>query len=134
MCIRDRDDEQQSILNFLDNTPCSPAGNLEKVAAFFAYEDNLSPYCPQVNTITPAEGGSVFLYLLIEDNTVRYVEDTRLDGFGQCCFHEVGTLNTLQIGVYENNQFNEVTIPTQVDLELDYILRIVDPDGYVYEF
>lgn len=128
------DDEDSAIFDFLARTACSPADNLEKVAAYLAYRDGSSDYCINIATNNTLEGGSYSTYALIEDQVVRYVEDVRDDGFASCCFNVVDGPGTMQLGIYENDNFVAVDIVSQVDLNKDYVIRIPDAGGYFYEF
>jgi len=120
----------------IESLPCGSANILGKLAAQNAFVRGDESYCLVRKSFTTVEGHDTFVYLLIENGTAQFVDDNRLDGFGQCCFHDIFPDGIAQIrfGFVQDGAFIEQTATDQIDFEREYILQLTGEGDEIVEF
>ncbi len=121
-------------IDIIDNSPCSPAGVLEKFAIYLAQISGDDSYCMLIDELTTVEGGHSKLFLLVETGGITFVVDNREDGLSQCCLEIYSSFTTMEFGVLLEGFFQRISSVIEIDLSRRHIIRLTTDSNEVFEF
>ncbi|MCG8414534.1 MAG: hypothetical protein MI746_09995 [Pseudomonadales bacterium] len=126
--------EENLILARINQSNCLTAHPLTKLLAIPAFQTLESSLCLKQSLGSGAEGGTLFSYLLIDQEGPTLVIDNRQVGFSACCLEIYDGINNIQAGYYESEVFVEWDLSSPIELSRDYVLRLSFPLSETVEY